>query len=151
MQMAGMQSVHVPYKGGSPSVLAVAANESQWTVTPAPGVMSFVKQNRLKLIAHSLPERSALFAGIQTIAETVPGYTFSGWAGLLAPKATPQPILDRLRAILIKVSTTQEFRDLIAAQGSVVHATTPDEFARLVENEHGAIATAVRNGNIKIE
>ena len=151
MQMAGMRSVHVPYKGGGPSVVAVMTNESQWTVTPAPAVMSFLKQNRLRLIAHSLPARSALFAGVPTISETVPGYTFSGWAGLLAPKATPQPILEKLRATLIKVSAAQDFRDLIAAQGAVVQTSTPEEFVRLVEGELGAVAKAVSNANIKIE
>jgi tripartite-type tricarboxylate transporter receptor subunit TctC len=151
MQMAGMRSVHVPYKGGGPSVVAVMTNESQWTITPAPAVMSFLKQNRLRLIAHSLPARSALFAGVQTISETVPGYAFSGWAGLLAPKATPQPILEKLRATLIKVSAAQDFRDLIAAQGAVVQTSTPEEFARLVEGELGAVAKAVGNANIRIE
>jgi len=151
MQMAGMRSVHVPYKGGGPSVVAVMTNESQWTITPAPAVMSFLKQNRLRLIAHSLPARSALFAGVQTISETVPGYTFSGWAGLLAPKATPQPILEKLRATLIKVSAGQDFRDLISAQGAVVQTSTPEEFARLVEGELGAVARAVGNANMKIE
>jgi tripartite-type tricarboxylate transporter receptor subunit TctC len=151
MQMAGMQSLHVPYKGGGPSVVAVMTNESQWTVTPAPGVMSFLKQNRLRLIAHSLPERSALFPGIPTISETVPGYTFSGWAGLLAPILTPQPIIDKLRAKITSVAATQGFTDLIAAQGAVVRTSTPEEFRSMVASELDAMARTIKSANIKIE
>jgi len=151
LQMAGMQSLHVPYKGGGPSVVAVMTNESQWTVTPAPAVMSFLKQNRLRLIAHSLPERSALFPGIPTISETVPGYTFSGWAGLLAPISTPRPIRDKLRATIISVAATQGFADLIAAQGAVVRTSTPEEFRSMVASELDAMARTIKSANIKIE
>jgi tripartite-type tricarboxylate transporter receptor subunit TctC len=151
LQMAGVQSVHVPYKGGGPSVLSVTTNESQWTLIPMPAGIAYVRQGRLRLLAHTLPERSALFPDVPTLAETVPGYTFSGWTGLLAPKGTPQPVLDKLRETLLKVATTPDFRELIANQGAVVHTNTPEEFARLVAVELENMGKAVKAANLQIE
>ena len=151
LQMAGVQSVHVPYKGGGPSVLSVTTNESQWTLIPMPAGIAYVRQSRLRLLAHSLPERSPLFPDVPTLAETVPGYTFSGLTGLLAPKGTPQPILDKLRETLLKVAATPDFRELIANQGAVVHTSTPEEFARLVAVELENMGRAVKVANLQIE
>jgi tripartite-type tricarboxylate transporter receptor subunit TctC len=150
-QMAGVQSVHVPYKGGGPSVLSVSTNESQWTITPMPAVISFLKQNRMKMLAHTLPERTPLFPDTPTVAETVPGYAFSGWTGLLAPTGTPKPVLDKLRATLLKVAASPDFKDLIAAQGAVVQTSTPEEFAKLVKSEIEAMGKAVKAADLKIE
>lgn len=151
MQMTGTQSVHVPYKGGGPSVASVMANESQWTITPAPAVVSYLKQNRLKMLAHSLPERSPLFPGVPTIGEAVPGYTYSGWTGLMVPKGTPLPIVNKLRDSLLKLASTPEFTQLITNQGAVVKTSTPEEFAQMVIAETEAMGKAVRAANLKIE
>jgi len=151
MQMTGVQSVHVPYKGGGPSVASVMANESQWTITPAPAVFSYLKQNRLKMLAHTLPAPSPLFPGVPTISETVPGYTYSGWTGLMVPRGTPQPIVDKLRNTLLKLAATPEFRELIANQGAVVQTSTPEEFEKLVVSEIDAMGKAVKAANLTIE
>jgi putative tricarboxylic transport membrane protein len=150
MQMTGTRSVHVPYKGGGPSVASVMADESQWSITPAPAVVSFVKQGRLKVIAHTLPQRTELFPGMPTVAETVPGYTFSGWTGLVLPKGTPKSVIDKLRTTLLKVADTPEFKELIAKQGAVVHTSTPEEFRQMVANEIDAMGKAVKAANLKI-
>jgi tripartite-type tricarboxylate transporter receptor subunit TctC len=151
LQMAGVQSVHVPYKGGGPSVLSVTTNESQWTLVPMPAGIGYVRQGRLRLLAHTLPERTPLFPDVPTLAETVPGYTFSGWTGLLAPKGTPQPVLDKLRETLLKVAATPDFREAITSQGAVVHTGTPEEFARLVAAELENMGRAVKAANLQIE
>lgn len=151
MQMTGVQSVHVPYKGGGPSVASVMANESQWTITPAPAVFAFLKQNRVKMLAHTLPARSPLFPDVPTISEMVPGYTYSGWTGLMVPRGTPQPIVEKLRNTLLKLAATPEFRELIANQGAVVQTSTPEEFEKLVVAEIDAMGKAVKAANLTIE
>ena len=151
MQMAGMESVHVPYKGGGPSVLSVVTNESQWTITPMPAVIGQVKQGQLRLLAHTLPERSAQFPDVPALAETVAGYAFSAWTGLLAPRGTPQPAIDKLRTTLLKVAATQDFRDAIANQGALAHTGTQEEFARLVAAEYESMGRAVKAANLKLE
>ena len=140
------ESLHIPYKGGGASVAAVVAGESQWTMTPAPAVWSLVKAGRLRAIGHSLPKRTPLLGDLPAVAETIPGYDYSGWNGLVAPRGTPKPILDKVRAALIKVVSATDVRDAMAEQASEVLTNTPEEFRALVKNEldkYGAVVKAV--------
>ena len=149
--MGKFPSLHIPYKGGGASVAAVVAGESQWTMTPAPAVWSLVKAGRLRAIGHSLPKRTPLLGDIPAVAESIPGYDYSGWNGLIAPKGTPGPILEKVRAALLKIMSLPEVRDAIAEQATEVVTSTPGEFRKLVQNElnkYGAVVTAV---GLKVE
>jgi len=133
------------------TVVAVMAGESQWTITPMPAVIQFVRQGRIKLLAHTLPERTPQFPDTPTVAETVPGYTYSGWTGLMLPKGTPQPVIDKLRNAVLKVAATREFKEMITNQGAVVQTSTPEEFAKLVASEIEATGKAVKASSLTIE
>lgn len=135
MTMAGMESLHVPHKGGGPSVNSVVGGQTHWTMVPAPAAMSFVKNGRLRALGHSLPRRSALLAELQPVAETVPGYDFSGWAGLVAPKDTPKAVIDRVHAAMVRALGTPEVREGLAAQGAEVFAGSPEEFRTFLRQE----------------
>ncbi|HKQ28355.1 MAG TPA: tripartite tricarboxylate transporter substrate-binding protein [Burkholderiales bacterium] len=135
MTMANFDSLHVPHKGGSPSVASVAAGQTHWTLTPAPAAMSQVKAGRLRVLAHSLPRRSALLADMPAIAETVAGYDFNGWAGLIAPKGTPRPIVDRVHAAMIKTLAVPEVRDGLAAQGADLFPGNAEEFRKFLARD----------------
>lgn len=135
MTMANFDSLHVPHKGGAPSVASVAAGQTHWTLTPAPAAMSQVKAGRLRVIGHSLPRRSALLAEIPPIAETVPGYDFNGWAGLLAPKGTPKEIVERAHAAMIKAVANPEVRNGLAGQGADVFTGGPEEFRKFLAQD----------------
>jgi tripartite-type tricarboxylate transporter receptor subunit TctC len=88
MSAAGIESVHMPCKGGGASVGATVAGESHWTFTPAAAVMSLIKSGRLRALGHSLPRRTPLLGDMPAIADP-PGFSYSGWYGLTAPKGTP--------------------------------------------------------------
>jgi putative tricarboxylic transport membrane protein len=135
MTMANFDSLHVPHKGGGPSVASVAGGQTHWTLTPAPAAMSQVKAGRLRVIAHSLPRRSALLAEMPPIAETVAGYDFNGWAGLLAPKGTPRAIVERVHAAMIRTLNFPEVRDGLAGQGAEVFPGNSEEFRKFLEQE----------------
>jgi tripartite-type tricarboxylate transporter receptor subunit TctC len=135
MTMAGFESLHVPHKGGGPSVASVAAGQTHWTLTPAPAAMSQVKAGRLRVIAQSLPRRSAMLAELPPIAETVAGYDFNGWAGLLAPKGTPRPIIERVHAAMIRTLSFPEVRDGLAAQGAEVFPGNPEDFRQFLAQD----------------
>jgi tripartite-type tricarboxylate transporter receptor subunit TctC len=144
--MGKFPATHIPYKGGGASVAAVVAGESQWTMTPAPAVWSLVKGGRLRAIGHSLPKRTPLLGDLPAVAETIPGYDYSGWNGLVAPKRTPKPVLDKVRAALLKVLAQSDVRDAMAEQATEVATNTPDEFRTLVRNElvkYGEVVKAV--------
>jgi tripartite-type tricarboxylate transporter receptor subunit TctC len=148
--MGGFASLHVPYKGGS-STPAVAAGESHWSINPAPSVQGLVKAGRLRAIGHTLPKRSALLGDLPSIAETVPGYDYGGWQGLLAPRATPKPILDKLREGLMKAMNQPETREIMNRQGAEVVTNTPEEFLRFVQEETKKFGPVVKAAGLKVE
>jgi tripartite-type tricarboxylate transporter receptor subunit TctC len=148
--MGQFDSLHVPYKGGT-STAAVAAGESHWSINPAPSVQSLVKAGRLRAIGHTLSKRTPLLGDMPAIAETVPGYNYGGWQGLLAPKATPKPILDKLRDALIKVMNQPDVRDALNKQGAEVMTNTPDEFFKFVQEEFKKFGPVVKMAGLKVE
>ncbi len=135
MAAAGFTSLHVPYKGGGPSVAAVVAGESQWTITPSAATMSLIRAGRLRALGHSLPNRSALFPDIPPIAETLPGFKYVAFSGFLSPRGVPKPILDKLRTTMSKVVASPEIREQFAQQGAEPITGTPEEFRRAVQEE----------------
>jgi putative tricarboxylic transport membrane protein len=135
MTMGNFESLHVPHKGGGPSVASVAAGQTHWTMVPAPAAMSQVKAGRLRAVGHSLPRPSAMLADLPPVAETVQGYDFSGWAGLVAPKGTPRQIVERVHAAMLKTLAMPEVRDGLASQGAEVFAGSPEEFRKFLVQE----------------
>jgi tripartite-type tricarboxylate transporter receptor subunit TctC len=135
MTMGNFESLHVPHKGGGPSVASVAAGQTHWTLTPAPAAMSQVKAGRLRVIAQSLPRRSALLADIPAIAETVTGYDFNGWAGLVAPKGTPRAVIERVQAALAKTLSVAEVREGLAGQGADLFPGNTEEFRKFLAQD----------------
>ena len=131
-QVAGTHSLHVPYKGGGPSVASVVAGESHWTLIPSPAAMSQVNSGRLRAIAHSLPKRTPLLPNIPTIAETLPGFDYSGWMGLFVPKGTPKAIADKVRAAVVKTMETPEVKKGMAVQATEIVIRGPEEFRKVV-------------------
>jgi len=134
LQAGHFESLHVPYKGGGASVASVIAGESQWTLTPAAAVMSFVNSGRLRAIGQSLPKSSALLPNIPPIADTIPGFDYSGWQGFFVPKGTPKPIIEKLRAAVIKTVNLPDVKKALAAQGTDIVTGTPEEFRKVVQD-----------------
>lgn len=81
----------------------------------------------------------------------MPGYDYSGWAGLLAPKTTPKPIVDRLRAALAKAAAHPALKDDFAAQGAEVVVTSPEEFRRFLEQDIASTARVVKAAGLQPE
>ena len=151
MMAAHLQSTHVPYKGGGPSVMAVIAGEAQWTLTPAAAVMSLVKSGRLRALGHTLPERTRLLGDLPAIAETLTGFDNVSETGLIAPKGTPRPILNKLRNALVKVVNAPEMEALIGEQGAVAVTSTPEEYRKIIERHIVRYGDIVRVVGLKVE
>lgn len=149
MQVAKTTALHVPYKGGGASVAAVVAGESQWTITPAPAVAGLIKAGKLRAVAHSLPSKSALLGDLPSIAETVPGYQYGGWNGLLAPVKTPKHILVQVREMLVKTTQNADFRRLFEQQMTEVVTNTPEEFRKFVADEIKGMGPVVKAAGLK--
>lgn len=131
-QRGGFESLHVPYKGGGPSSAAVVAGESQWTLIPAPAAMVHVNAGRMRALAQTLPRPTPLLPGVPPIAETIPGFDYSGWMGFFMPKGTPKPILDKVRVAVEKTMQNPEVKKAMAFQATEIVIRGPAEFRKVV-------------------
>jgi tripartite-type tricarboxylate transporter receptor subunit TctC len=148
---AGMNVVHVPYKGGGPSVTAVVANESQATITPGPAVMGHVRANRLRALASGGAKRSRLTPELPTLIESGIHMESTGWIGFLAPLKTPKPITDKLFATLKQVVGEPATQKLMESQGADPERSGPEEFLRFIAAEYKRFGEAIRIANLKPE
>ena len=110
-KMAGVEAVVVHYPGGGPAITAVLDNVAQWTFAPIAGRLPHVRTGKLKALATGASKRLTVLPEVPTVAESgLPGYESVGWAGIWVPKGTPQPIVDKMHATLVKVIATPELK-----------------------------------------
>lgn len=149
--VAGIDVTHVPYKGGGAAATAVVAGESQLTVIPGPAVLGHVKAGRLRAVASGGEKRSTLTPDIPTFIESgLKDFVSTGWIGFLVPKATPNPIRNRLHATLIKAVNDSATRKLMEDQGAEPVTSAPAEFAKFIEAEWARFGQAIRISNLRI-
>jgi tripartite-type tricarboxylate transporter receptor subunit TctC len=110
-----------------------------------------VKGGRLRALAHSLPRRTALLPDMPAIAETVPGYDYSGWAGIIAPRGTPPAVLDKVRAALSRTLALPAVREALVAQGAEVMTSSAEEFRAFLQKDIGNTAKVVQAAGLKAE
>ena len=143
---AGFQSLHVPYKGGSQGVASVVSGETDWVLTPAPAAMALVAGGRVRLLAHSMGTSTQPLGETPAIAKTLPGFEFSSWVGLMAPKGLPPAVADTLQRLLAQVLQQPELRKAFEPHGAVPSASTPQGFrdflARDIELNRKAVQLA---------
>jgi len=151
--LSGINTVHVPYKGGGPMAASVVAGESQWAIAPAAAVMGHVKAGRMRALAITSKARSALLPELPTIDEAgVPGYAFFSWNGCFAPKATPRAIVTKLHAIIQKALADPDVKRLYAAQGLAPQgSSSPEDFAKFVFADFDRIGKLMNIAGIKPE
>jgi len=125
---AGFQSLHVPYKGGSQGVAAVVSGETDWVLTPAPAAMGLVAAGRLRLLAHSMGNDAQPLGTTPAIAQTVPGFEFSSWIGLIAPRGLPPAVAETLQRALAQALQQPELRKAFEPHGAVPSSGTPQAF-----------------------
>jgi tripartite-type tricarboxylate transporter receptor subunit TctC len=149
--LAGIDVLHVPYKGGA-SLIAVLSNESQFTIAPGPAVMGHVRSGRLRALATGGEKRSPITPELPTIAESgVPGYVSTGWSGLMAPKKTPKPVLDKIHGALTRTVNDPATRKLMEAQGGEPQTGTGAEFLKLINEEYQRFSQAIKLADLKVE
>lgn len=134
--MAGIDLLHVPYKGGTPSVTALVGGQVQMMFSNPVSSLPLVKAGKLRPLAISSTSRSPLFPDVPPIAEAgVPGYEAQTWYGVLAPKGTPPAIIDTLNRAVGQVLAMPEVRQQIEAVGGEARASTPRDFEKLLTDD----------------
>lgn len=148
--MAGINVMHVPYKGAAPAVSDVMGGQVAMMFDTIPSSLPNAQAGRLNILAVSSLERSELLPDVPTVAETgLPGYEVVGWAGLLAPKGTPQPIIDKVNAAVNKILQTPEMRKRFITQGAQPDGTTHADFAALMRAEDTKWRQVIKESGIK--
>lgn len=143
--MAGIEVLHVPYKGAGASLGAAIAGESLVTIVPAPSVMGHVRAGLLRALAVGGEKRSSIAPEIPTIIESgVPGYVSTGWAGLSAPSKTPKAIQVKLYKTVVMAMKDHDTRAAMTRLGAEPMATTPAEFAAVIKRDWKAFGDAIR-------
>jgi tripartite-type tricarboxylate transporter receptor subunit TctC len=147
--MAGIEMVHVPYKGGAPALAALISGEVQVSFTSGVAI-SHAKAGRLKTLAVTGGKRTPIAPNIPTIAESgVPGYEVTGWYGLAAPAKTPPAVIARLNTTINRV--LPELRERYATLGMDLGGGTAEAFGALLKSERDKWARVVKLSGAKVE
>jgi len=147
---AGIDLQHIPYRGGSPAITDVIGGQLPLVAVNALEVLPHVKSGKLKVLAVLSPNRSSIFPDVPTIAETgFPGFEASVWYGLVAPAATPKPIVQKLHEEVQKALQSKEVRERMNAVGGEVVPGSSEMFTNLIRSERARYSKLVREANIQ--
>jgi tripartite-type tricarboxylate transporter receptor subunit TctC len=149
---AGLDVVHVPYKGGGPAMIDVIAGQAQFSVASLIQSLPHMRSGKLKALAMSGAKRSALLPELPTISEAgVPGYEAYNWWGLLAPAGTPTPVIERLHAAVSEILSSKESAKRFESEGAEPVRMTPPQFGRFVGAEIAKWGKVAREAGIRAE
>jgi tripartite-type tricarboxylate transporter receptor subunit TctC len=133
--MAGVDIVHVPYRGSSGARTDIIGGQVQMMFDAVTTMSEHVKAGQVRALGTSGKTRSTVLPDVPTVAETVPGYEATIWLGIVAPKGTPPAIVTRLNAEITKIVSRPDVRRDWAAQGAVAMTMTPDEFGKYISDD----------------
>jgi tripartite-type tricarboxylate transporter receptor subunit TctC len=135
-RLAGVDLLHVPYKGSSPAVTDTLGGTTQLMFPSLVAANQFIKAGKLRALAVTGAKRSAMFPALPTIAEAgVPGFQITQWYGFFAPAKTPPAIVDRINRELVAIMKEPDTQKKFADQGADVVTSTPAEFGKFVQSE----------------
>ncbi len=149
-EAAGIDMVHIPYKGSAPAMTALVSGEIHLIIGSLTSALPLVKSGRVRAVAMSSAQRSPLNPTMPTIAESgYPGFEAITWYGVFAPAGTSSSIVSRLNAEFVKVLSAGDFKAWLMDQGADAAPGTPDEFARFVKSEIARYAPLIRKSGMR--
>jgi tripartite-type tricarboxylate transporter receptor subunit TctC len=134
-RMAGIEMLHVPYRGGAPAVVDTVAGQTQLFFTAGTQSLEHVKAGKLKLLAITEEKRSSLLPDVATVGETVPGYEMTVWYGAFSSAGVPKDIVTRLNAEIGRILFLPEVKNRMADIAVEVASSTPDELALRMQSD----------------
>ncbi len=150
--MAGVKTVHVPYKGQGPALTDLIAGQVQMLYSSIPSVLPHVRQGQLNAIAIGSAWRIPSLPEIPTIAESgVPGYEAYSWVGMIAPAGTPREVITRLHREIADILKQKDVAEKLNGQGALPVGDTPEQFATYIKAEIDKWGAVVRSSNIKVD
>jgi tripartite-type tricarboxylate transporter receptor subunit TctC len=150
--MAGIQVMHIPYKGGAPALADLVGGQIQFMLENIPGTLPFAKAGKLRALAITDLKRSPLLPELPTLDESgVKSYQIVGWNGLFVPARTAQAIVSKLHTEVVEALALPEVKQRLATMGADGVGDTPQHFLAFVKSEIPKWAKVVRDAGLKVE
>jgi tripartite-type tricarboxylate transporter receptor subunit TctC len=147
---AGIDAVHVPYRGTAPSVNDLVAGQVQFTLTGGPAVLPLAEGGQLRVLGVASRERVGFAPNLPTLAEAgLPDFEAVQWYGVVAPAKTPRPIVDRLNREINALLSQPDFAAALARDGAIARPETPDGFGKLIGSELALWRDVITRAGIK--
>jgi tripartite-type tricarboxylate transporter receptor subunit TctC len=150
--MAGIDAVHVPYKGTPEALVDTMAMRIQYWLSPMGPAMSFIKEGRLLALEVSTAQRTSVLPDVPTIAEAgLAGYEFDAWFGIFAPGRTPRAVVRQVNEAVSRIINVHELKQRMQVQGVTLKSSTPEEFSKLVADDVATLSKVVKAAAIKVD
>lgn len=150
-QQAGIDVVHIPYKGGSSAMIAMMAGEVDFRFTTALASLQHIRAGRVRPLAVGSAQKFVLLPELPTLASFYPGFEADNWYAMFLPGGTPREIVTRLNAEVQKALNSPDMRDAITKDGGEPKGSTPDELAAYFKREVDKYAKVIRAGKVQAE
>lgn len=148
---AGVKVVHVPYQGAAPAMTALIAGEIDMMFNGLTPVLPHLSSGRVRVLAVGGPSRTPLLPGVPTILESGFDFNTEGWYGVVAPRGTPQPVIDALHKALVQAMGSADMKARMTKLAIESGATTPAEFAKLIRDENERWSKVIKAAGIKVQ
>ena len=152
LQTAGLNAVHIPYKGSAPALIDLFGGQIQFAVDAMSSALPYIRDGRVRALAVTSKERIAALPNVPTVSESwISGYEASAWQGLMVPAAVPAPVVARLNLEILKVLAMPEVRAQMVRQGTDPLGSTPDAYNAFMRAEIDRWSRVARAGGITAE
>ena len=149
--MAGVDIIHVPYKGGAPALNDLLGGQVSMIIENMPQLLPQVRAGKIRALAVTTQQRSSALADLPAVAEILPGYEATTWFGLLAPAKTPQEIVRKVQSDVAKIGMLPDVKERFTGLGADVIASTPEAFAKHLQSELVRFSKVIKDANIKAQ
>ena len=149
--IGGAEFVHVPYKGFGQALPDLASGQVHFSLNGIGAADAFLKNGQVKILGFTSHERMKAYPDIPTVAESVPGYEVLGWYGFAAPAGTPRPIIERLNAEVLKVTSSPDFAGQLEKRGLIAQTFTLTQARDFFRRETEVWGRAVKASGAKID
>jgi tripartite-type tricarboxylate transporter receptor subunit TctC len=136
VSMAGVKMVHVPYRGGGPSAIALMSGEVQMSISTIGSTINYIRDKRMRALGVTSKERVSQLPGVPAIGETIPGFEFTAWVGAFVPKGTPGPIVNQLNAELKKALADPTIKKQLHNKTLDPMYMTPAQFSKRLQADY---------------
>lgn len=148
---AGIDLMHVPYRGGGPMLTALLGGEVDMVIASLPTVINYEKTGRAHIVAIASKDPAPQLPGIPTVDAVLPGYVAQSWVGMVAPAQLPKDVFQKIQAALSKTLADTAIRNKMASDGFNIVSSTPEAFEQQVRHEAKRWGGLIRDANIRVE